>query len=125
MHIPPAITSTPTPGPWFVRSTGTNGGRRVVAHTPDASYLGGMREILVAEVFGGLPADAQWRQSMDAEAQDLKEANACLIAAAPELLQVVRLFLDVERGHGWSSTTGIEGTLAILARDAVAKAEGR
>lgn len=57
----------------------------------------------------------------------LSEADARLIAAAPELLEAVKFALRVAEGEGWDAHMEVEcnGTLAVrYMRDAIAKAQG-
>lgn len=55
--------------------------------------------------------------------EDGKEgrANACLIAAAPDLLEALKLLV---RPHGGTVATSADHELAIKARSAIAKAIG-
>ena len=45
--------------------------------------------------------------------------DACLIAAAPELLEALKLMIDTHDTGGWPTST------IVIARAAIAKAEGK
>lgn len=94
-----------TPGPWYVS---TKNPRRVIESGPRRATLA----IVSAKgvTFGGEQAEA--------------EANARLIAAAPKLLEALKLAYRHLNGGG-DSLTPIEHAQAhALARKAIADAEG-
>lgn len=96
--------ATHTPGPWRVSTSGN-----VVADQPDGSH-----------VFVAYPKHPE----QPTVEHPMRDANAALIAAAPELLDSARLLL------GWIDGQKSIGTLPSgidfpAARAAIAKAEGR
>jgi hypothetical protein len=102
-----------TPGPWHVGPwhVGRDGTQRVYAHPEHDRWL-------VAEVSGGDPLLDSW--------DERKEANARLIAAAPELLAAL---LEVVYAFD-SDDQDLDFALAIEAvmpeiREAIAKARGQ
>ena len=88
-------THTHTPGPWSVETKGSR------------HFIDGADELTVAYVDR---AGVRERQTY--------EANAQLIAAAPELLKVTRDFLLLAQLHDW------EGAAIDFAKATLAKAEG-
>lgn len=112
-----ALCEGATRGPWSKRSHGSGGGRRVSADLTGETYSHGVKEVLVAEVFGpGLP-ETGWRQPQDPAAHAQKEANADFIALArdqvPWLVDQVEMLLrllDSPENH-----TGLEGLLGETA----------
>lgn len=92
-----------TPGPWVVvHQFNVAAGRRMIASTATISGNIQTGDALVAE----------------------NEANACLIAAAPDLLAVARQVVENSAAtcdRMWVS----DAELADMARLAIAKAEGR
>jgi hypothetical protein len=96
---------TATPGPWRVADSG--GKYRVVGHGEQANGLYGLQEEACV-CYGG------------ASGEERAEANARLIAAAPDLLAACRDMLEkIHRLYplDWQGTKG-------MARAAIAKAEG-
>jgi hypothetical protein len=83
-----------TPGPWA--ATGHDGKQSIVIETEWGSVA----------------------KALSIGAQDQESANAHLIAASPELLQVARDFLLLAALHDW------DGAAIDFARATVAKAEG-
>lgn len=78
------MTAKHTPGPWYA----LRGQRNIsIRHKTGYKFL---PMVNVASVRGNLPADCPYGSS---------EANARLIAAAPELLEALReIFHDVKQG---------------------------
>ena len=64
-------------------------------------------------------ADARWVQFSGKEWDAMQEANANLIAAAPELLEACEAYLRAMEKHGHSDKTG------RLMSSAIAKAKGK
>lgn len=92
-----------TPGPWYAKREGYS------TVYVKARILGR----LIQEVAACGPTDA---------GQDQQDANARLIAAAPELLEALKAFVA-----DWSDDTGMSGPSyesVRFAREAIAKAEG-
>lgn len=60
------------------------------------------------------------------KSDDVHEANARLIASAPDMLEALEAFIEAERGHDWSgiSPTCIERMAYEAARAAIKKAKG-
>jgi hypothetical protein len=92
-----------TPGPWEI-GNGTGRERPLEVHTSPESH-GALTGIYVLPICKEITGPD-------------KEANARLIAAAPELLAIAKAVLESEQVETYS-------TLAIVARAAIAKAEGR
>ena len=109
--------SAATPGPWTVEvNRGTKGqdcGLSIMQQTaPRADYRGEVAHVADAELIGGITL---------AE----RNANACLIAAAPDLLEACQTVLaGFDRGIAVDANTA-NGLVAARLRSAVAKAEGR
>lgn len=110
-----------TPGPWreMTMSRLELGAKDVCPHCMkpgndkpgSITIVGGTKE-----TFFGV-AQLQWCVIKDREKQ---EANARLIAAAPELLEALRMIIE-EADGGWLK----ESKTAKLCLSAIAKAEGR
>ena len=101
-----------TPGPWaFSRSDNFGDARFYVAQQDGAPYTPNYSDVatLIAETVSG-------------ERVSIQEANARLIAAAPELLEALRA-VDVLFGHLARDST--QRIWLDNARAAIAKAEGR
>lgn len=120
---PPASQGAPTPGPWKVMPCPVHGGKHP---------LHDQRWIATAETqieFGAKPED--WRcetGSLICEMRDGEPANAHLIAAAPELLNMLQRMID-ECGQTRVAPEGILASAPCLltlehARAAIAKAKG-
>jgi len=92
-----------TPGPWHTHGTAIHAQYR---------YAGRKHHHHVAEVSPLVSAEAHGDIGTP-------EANARLIAAAPELLRALKRIAEVRAGSPWA-----EG-MAGIARAAIAKAEGR
>ncbi len=102
------VVSAHTPGPWEVTFDQTHYGTRTTVLGGSADNRLGLQRRMIVDVGGW----AEWREA---------EANAKLIAAAPELLDVVKMIMcsdDVERCGG-----GCQKIVAA-ARDAIALAVG-
>jgi hypothetical protein len=104
-----------TPGPWRVEEAcGSNGQVcfvTIVQHGVPL-YRGSVATVTDAEHMGGITV---------AE----RNANACLIAAAPDLLEACQTVLaGFDRGIAVDANT-VNGLVAARLRSAVAKAEGR
>jgi hypothetical protein len=93
-------TAQHTPGPW--RDEMGAFGIQILAYDPEGETIR----------LADMPAD---------ETDDETQANARLIAAAPELLEALRL---IARSDGFKDGTWV-GELQEIARKAIAKAEGR
>ena len=95
-----------TPGPWYAAREATTGRITRVR----ASHSGGRDEVCIADAAQGAGAFARL------------EANARLIAAAPELLEACQTLATLLDTDDWFAT----GRLAVeQARAAIAKATGR
>ena len=99
-------THTHTPGPWKIAH---RMGRPIVVNSTPTH--GGPLDICEAYTH-------PMAHETIKDALDVSEANARLIAAAPELLQVARDFLLLAALHDW------EGAAIDFAKATVAKAEG-
>lgn len=96
-----------TPGPWTARRVDNQeweidalDGDRTLAHS---SWIG------LASVYGS--------DNMPREGRMVAEANASLIAAAPEMLDALKLVVDTFENGGWPSAT------IVVAKAVIAKAE--
>ena len=89
----------PTPGPWFYDGVSPTTGARII-HSATCSPI--------AETFG------DWISGTDQEVFETAEANARLIAAAPELLAALKL-VNIYYGE--------DSDVFHIARAAIAKAE--
>jgi hypothetical protein len=115
---PPTSQGAPTPGPWKVMPCPVHGGKHP---------LHDQRWIATAETqieFGATPED--WRcetGSLICEMRDGEPANAALIAAAPELLAALAMFLDrIDRNN--VPVPSYFAHAVDTARAAIAKATG-
>ena len=98
-----------TPGPW----------QAVKSFDPDFSFAICAQPHPALRGFTHIIAGI--RETDDAEAA---EANARLIAAAPELLEALKTLDNIERGmQGWHEDA--KANVWARARAAIAKAEGR
>jgi hypothetical protein len=100
------VTAGHTPGPWFVENI-MYGGPRIVYGEAEAPE--------------GFRSDVPWR-----EASEQAQANARLIAAAPELLaalKVAQTWMETYRRQTGTSEHGIIGNDIAIVRAAIAKAE--
>lgn len=97
--IPP-VAGEPTPGPWKI-------GAAIHAATCPAFHVIAPGIGFPAHVFGDTVAEAK--------------ANARLIAAAPELLDALRRYVDLEEYSAPYSSS----PMREAARTAIAKAEGK
>lgn len=102
------MMSNHTAGPWTARRVDNQQweidalhGDTTIKH---ASWLG------LASVYGS--------DDMSRESRMVAEANALLIAAAPEMLDALKLAVDTFENGGWPSAT------IVIAKAAIAKAEG-
>lgn len=98
--------SAHTPGPWKIITLEGVDGHLFLCHDDGTENI----PPLVAKVYDHQHADA--------------EANARLIAAAPELLEALRELLDQLEGIGIPEWAGAEGLYLGQAAAAIAKAEG-
>ena len=98
-----------TPGPWFVDQYEDEESRHVITSKPDHLY--------VAYTIGGLGKE--------------QEANADLIAAAPDLLEALRAFVspwdgdsveEIESQSGLATSVRIEQARAAIAKATVGAA---
>lgn len=100
-----------TPGPWLIREFPTRGGARpqlwVMDATPDRD--GKVMANAICSVTGTNPAE---------------QANARLIAAAPEMLAACRGLLDALESMGALDHPDLRSDVAAT-RDAVARATGQ
>ena len=95
-----------TPGPWMVDMTGAD-----VAGT-DGAFM----------PFGGCGyCDAPWS---NAETKEQADANARLIAAAPDLLDALKDIVQLWDHHCYEHGDGKPSPLHVKASAAIAKAEG-
>lgn len=98
-----------TPGPWYYSRWDEHGTSRFyIAQAEGAQYTPNFSDVatLVAE-------------TVSIERVTVQEANARLIAGAPELLAMLEAVYDWQHGHG----SGIGCTEADM-RDLIAKAKG-
>ena len=127
----PDKTSSPapawTPGPWLIRVEGTTTGRGPEVYSAEPHYDDGSNFVIAdcgcSEATGG---GKRWKRTSDA---DMIEANARLIAAAPELAQAVLLacLMFERKNHSnaeadWLGDDEHEAWTAL--RKALAKARG-
>lgn len=102
-----------TPGPWaFSRSDDFGDARFYVAQQDGAPYTSNYSDVatLIAETVSG-------------ERVSIQEANARLIAAAPELLEALQEMVEFFQPNAWGSSTNRSDALA-KASAAIAKATG-
>jgi hypothetical protein len=100
-------THTHTPGPWTVENCRNEDGSKFLSINGQGPWGSWLADIQAGNI-NGKPADIG----------PLHLANARLIAAAPELLQVARDFLLLAALHDW------EGAAIDFAKATLAKAEG-
>ena len=104
-----------TPGPWVLNKSG---------RIRNDSELDFVRAMSKATVYGTVTSNATTRRIGDAE----RKANARLIAAAPELLEVLIALTDNAPSDVWGEyppvTVPIQTNMLWQARDAIAKAKG-
>lgn len=100
------MTDKFTPGPWFITGSQTK--------YIEARIGGGMLQEIAA--VGPTAADGGHGEQ--------QEANAALIAAAPELLQALEGLLDADRAYEYGGYTESELAAINQARAAIAKARG-
>ena len=106
-----------TPGPWEAKGKSV----RTTGHTAQGSAPNGYE--------GGICNCFGKRMGPRAKLDEMAEANARLIAAAPELLEALRWYIAhdakefqyLDKGIGTSTPDGIQ---RLKAREAVAKAFG-
>jgi hypothetical protein len=108
--------SKPTPGPWYVSQVGlTNGGERPIT-TEDG-------RICTVDCQTPFKRGEGWQSECE-----VREANARLIAAAPDLLDAAKDALwALDNAAAILSVQGLESTLSdprIALRAAIAKASG-
>jgi hypothetical protein len=96
-----------TPGPWIVTDRGSNGGTTIRTTKGDLSAVA--RIYYAAPYFGKMEEDSEAN----------RQANAALIAAAPDLLEACKVALGT-----LNTMMDIERTRTELAA-VIAKAEGR
>lgn len=101
--------SGPTPGPWYVDLSAGYGDGPEIRDTADPQA-------------GNLIATVHGRASVDAQ-----DANANLIAAAPELADALRRLLEVKPNHNMHHGKRCEESdcRIALARAALAKVDGK
>ena len=102
-----------TPGPWILRacSTNCNSGRRTLYVMNSLPDIDGK---CVANVIAGPTSNPAW------------DANACLIAAAPDMLAACKeLLAEVEHAIRQAGYDPDNRESITQARAAIAKAEGR
>ena len=99
-----------TPGPWAY-ATAQDGWRFNIHQADGAPYTPGY-------------SDVAWSMNtVSGEAKDVQEANARLIAAAPELLEALEAL--VRHDSAADSREGLPACIELdSARDAIAKARG-
>lgn len=106
---------THTPGPWAIEYIGDKSPKEI-SDEPTIAYCGDYRIRIV--VAGG--------RGYDSHEDDI--ADACVIAAAPDLLAALRTFVDEYVGLVNSGDAGFwdpEGEPKVIAaRKAISKAEG-
>jgi hypothetical protein len=112
-----------TPGPWSIRVDGTNTGRGPEVFK-DQPYYDDDSELIIAEcgtteIRDGLYSGGshKWKRTDDA---DIKDANANLIAAAPEMYAALKTFVDAD-----SCNPLLIAEFTTMAMEALAKAEGK
>lgn len=107
-----------TQGPWRVSSAGTNcrGGIAIQGAAIGDEIVAEVRKVW--DFTGG---------ATNHPADDRQKANASLIAAAPELLALLKevaAAVDKEKGLLPSTVTADQGSLRVRVYAAIAKAEG-
>ncbi len=106
------VVSKHTPGPWvFSRSDLCGDSRFYIAQSDDALYTPNYSDVatLIAE-------------TVSSEHRHIQEANACLIAVAPELLEALLLIDPSGKFVGWQGSNGVDIGQQISA--IIAKATG-
>lgn len=88
-----------TKGPWRVGTAGPNG----------CYTVGTKNGLMTAMVAHSVNYESQKDQAI---------GNACLIAAAPELLEALQLVVDTAENGGWPSAA------LVIAKATIAKARG-
>jgi hypothetical protein len=105
--------ATHTPGPWVADAIAENGDIRIACVNLPLVIASTHNGASIGEILNGLPPELQW-------------ANARLIAAAPELLDALRMFVAAE--DDWNARDGtFDDPLTdayLAARAAIAKATG-
>jgi len=105
-----------TPGPWAVKDTSTG-----------SKFSDNWREIHAGKkvvVSSGSYTSSKYDGESVCGVR-IMEANANLIAAAPELLESVNDFLAMAVAYNWTELPGCRGDLLQRARAAIKKAEGQ
>lgn len=103
-----------TPGPWYTDAIG-----RIWRRNPSDLYEYG------GGVAGDKPVATVWKGWVnEGEVGFPLEANARLIAAAPELLEALRLLLAECEHQAWIGNMPDDRVEFGIARAAIAKAEG-
>jgi len=97
-----------TPGPWEAITSPPDCGHSVTVYGPAG-----------AEGFRNICSMGLWQP------QDLRESNARLIAAAPELLEALKEMLPIVHDAMNADDDDVIGKIAYRASAAIAKAEGR
>lgn len=99
-----------TPGPWHLEEMGYNSSSYYIRGSSES----GDRLTIGKGAVAHIP-----RSTVNP-----MEANARLIAAAPELLEALKAMLEAEYAHEWEDYSSEELTVLEKAHAAIAKAEG-
>lgn len=112
-----------TPGPWLIRTGGTMTGRGPEVYVEGEHYDDGAEFVVAdcgcSEATGG---KRRWKRTPDADAI---EANARLIAAAPDGLALARLVVTYFGDDDIDDMMDADIRLRDAARVLIAKAEGK
>ena len=103
-----------TPGPWIVTDSGSNGVTTVRTTKGDLSA--------VAQIYYAAPYFGKMEEDSEAN----RQANAALIAAAPDLLEALKALNDAVCALNAEQARALDLVRPhLLARAGIAKAEGR
>lgn len=107
-----------TPGPWTIQKEDNS----IVADNP---Y--GKDQMKIADVrgWGHLTGKGGGCAFSDTKAAYIQDANARLLAAAPELLEVVKKILEPQKGEGCCGYKYNRDDLEVIANHIIGKVEGK